>query len=75
MVDCEAEFESSCSNCTVFQICQVVLLPEIAVARASDQVKSLTSDSALTSEPRELNRGAHVAQPTRAMDMLVSGAV
>ena len=47
------------------------LTSELDVTRASDQVKSLTGDSALTTarEPKELNSGAHVVQPTRAVDM------
>ena len=54
-----------------------IFTPEIDVTRASDQLESLTGDSALTSarEPKELNHGAHEAQPTRAIDMLASGAV
>ena len=51
--------------------------PEIHETRASDQLKSLTGNSALTSarEPKELNRGAQVPQPTRTMDVLESGTV
>ena len=39
------------------------ICPEIDVARASDQVKSLTRDSTLANA-RELNRGAHEPQQT-----------
>ena len=47
-----------------------LFFPEIDGTRASVQVESLTGDRARTSvrEPRELNRGAHVAQRTRASD-------
>ena len=51
--------------------------PVIHETRASDQLKSLTGKSALTSarEPKELNRGEQVPQPTRTMDVLESGTV
>ena len=51
--------------------------PEIRETRASDQLKSLTGKSALTSarDPKELNRGEQVPQPTRTRDVLESGTV